>query len=163
METVSDFEDLLRLFLKRKVEYLIIGGLAFIYHAKPRYTKDMDILVGNNIENIHKANKALAEFGCPYLLSSKEKNKILQIGLPPNRIDLMLQIPGVRFESAWKKRIKGYYGKVKVNWIDMDSLIRSKRKLKNPRHKEDVLVLLKVRDLRKGKSRKRRFSQYKIN
>jgi hypothetical protein len=155
METVPDFEDLLNLFLKHKVEYLIIGGLAFIYHAKPRYTKDMDILVGNSIENIHKANKALIEFGCPHLLSPKEKIKILQIGLPPNRIDIMLQIPGVRFKSAWQKRIKGYYGKAKVNWIDIDSLIRSKRNLKNPRHKEDVLVLLKVRNLLKGKSRKK--------
>jgi hypothetical protein len=155
METVSDFEDILLLLLKHKVEYLIIGGLAFIYHAKPRYTKDMDILVGNSIENIHKTNKALAEFGCPHLLSSQEKNKILQIGLPPNRIDIMLQIPGVRFKSAWQKKVKGYYGKARVYWIDIESLIRSKRKLKNPRHKEDVLVLLKVKELLKGNARKR--------
>lgn len=149
METISDFEDILQLLLKHKVEYLIIGGLAFIYHAKPRYTKDMDILVGPGFENIQKTNKALAEFGCPHLLSSKEKNKILQIGLPPNRIDIMLQIPGVRFKSAWQKRVNGYYGKASVYWIDIDSLIRAKRNLKNPRHKEDVLVLLKVKDFLK--------------
>ena len=45
METVQDFEDMLHLLDKHKVRYLIIGGLAFIYHAKPRYTKDMDLWV----------------------------------------------------------------------------------------------------------------------
>ncbi len=43
MDTVKDFEDLLELFESNDVRYLIIGGLAFIYHAKPRYTKDMDL------------------------------------------------------------------------------------------------------------------------
>lgn len=43
MDTVQDFEDLLELLERHEVEYLIIGGLAFIYHAKPRYTKDMNV------------------------------------------------------------------------------------------------------------------------
>lgn len=45
MDTVQDFEDLLELLERFEVRYLIIGGLAFIYHAKPRYTKDMDLWV----------------------------------------------------------------------------------------------------------------------
>lgn len=45
MDTVRDFEDLLELLGRHRVRYLIIGGLAFIYHAKPRYTKDMDLWI----------------------------------------------------------------------------------------------------------------------
>ena len=45
METVQDFEDILFLLNKHGVKYLIVGGLAFIYHAKPRYTTDIDIWI----------------------------------------------------------------------------------------------------------------------
>jgi len=148
MDTVPDFEDMLYLLEKHKVKYLIIGGLAFIYHAKPRYTKDMDLLVGPSPNNIKRTNAALVEFGSPFLLNEKDLEKILQIGLPPNRIDIMLKIPGVLFASAWKKRVMGYYGKIKVNWIDIDSLIRAKRNLPHPRHQEDVRILLQVKKLR---------------
>ena len=148
MDTVPDFEDILYLLEKHKVKYLIIGGLAFIYHAKPRYTKDMDLLVGPSPNNIKQANAALAEFGSPFLLNNKDIKNILQIGLPPNRIDILLKIPGVLFDSAWEKRVAGYYGKTKVNWIDIDSLIRAKKNLPHPRHQEDVRILLQVKKLR---------------
>ena len=59
METIKDFEDILLLLDKYKVKYLIIGGLAFIYHAKQRYTKDMDIWIEFTDENIENANSAL--------------------------------------------------------------------------------------------------------
>jgi hypothetical protein len=39
LDTVQDFEDLLAIFERHEVRHLIIGGLAFIYHAKPRYTE----------------------------------------------------------------------------------------------------------------------------
>jgi hypothetical protein len=75
MEAVQDFEDILTLFGKYKVRYLIIGGLAFIYHAKPRYTKDIDLWVDPSPGNILKANKALQEFGSPYLLDCNKPNE----------------------------------------------------------------------------------------
>jgi hypothetical protein len=149
MDTIPDFEDMLYLLEKHKVKYLIIGGLAFIYHAKPRYTKDMDLFVGPSPNNIQRANAALREFGSPLLLNENDIENILQIGLPPNRIDILVKIPGVLFDSAWKKRVMGYYGKTKVNWIDIDSLIRSKRNLPHPRHREDVRILQQVKKLRK--------------
>ncbi len=63
METIQDFEDILALLEKHKVRYLIIGGLAFIYHAKPRYTKDINIWIERTPTNIDRINKVLAEFG----------------------------------------------------------------------------------------------------
>ena len=136
---------MLQLLNEHEVEYLIIGGLAFIYHAKPRYTKDIDIWIGPAADNIARANRALQEFGSPFLIEPDDPDQIVQIGIAPDRIDLMLTIPGVRFETAWRKRILDNYGNVATNWMDIDSLIRSKRRIDNPRHQEDVRVLLEVK------------------
>ncbi len=149
METIQDFEDMLCLLHKHNVRYLIIGGLAFIYHAKPRYTKDMDLWICPTQENIKNANQALTEFGSPVLFSCDNLDEIVQIGMAPDRIDLLLNVRGVCFGTAWSNRIRDFYGKVKANWIDVESLIRAKRLIDNPRHQEDVRVLLDVKRLRK--------------
>lgn len=145
METIQDFEDMLRLLQKHGVRYLIIGGLAFIYHAKPRYTKDMDLWVDPERENVRLANRALAEFGSPISLHPEKVKEILQLGVAPDRIDILRHIPGARFETVWKKRITASYGKVSANWIDLDSLIRIKSRIDTPRHQEDVHVLRQVK------------------
>lgn len=148
METIRDFEDMLFLLEKHKVRYLIVGGLAFIFHAKPRYTKDIDIWVDSDPENMESVNKALSEFGSPYLISLPVNIKeILQLGIAPNRIDILFNIQGLSFDKVWGKKIRSTYGEVITNWIDIDSLILAKQSIDSPRHKEDVRVLLKVKEL----------------
>lgn len=153
METILDFEDLLQILGKHLARYLIIGGLAFIYHAKPRYTKDMDIWIDPSKENVKRANKALAEFGSPYLLNPDAGEEILQLGVAPDRIDLLRAIKGVKFATAWKNRIRGKYGKANANWIDLNSLLRIKSRIDHPRHQDDVRVL---REVKRRLKRKRR-------
>jgi hypothetical protein len=149
MDAVPDFEDLLRLLRRHDVRYLVIGGLAFIYHARPRYTKDMDLWIDPSPGNVKRANAALTEFGSPHLLVVDEPEEILQIGLPPNRIDLLRVVEGPRFDRAWRRRIKGKYGRADANWIDLDCLIDVKSRIDDPRHQRDVRDLEKVRALRK--------------
>jgi hypothetical protein len=149
VETIQDFEDLLYLLEKHRVRYLIIGGLAFIYHAKPRYTKDMDIWIDAGVDNVKRANIALAEFGSPHLLDPDAGEEILQLGVAPDRIDLLRAIKGARFSTAWKSRIRGKYGKATAYWIDLNSLVRIKSRIDHPRHQEDVRVLREVRRRRK--------------
>jgi hypothetical protein len=150
MDTVKDFEDILFSFKKHRVQYLIIGGLAFIFHAKPRYTKDIDIWVMSEDTNIKKANRALEEFGSPVFISLPVKSEeIVQLGVAPNRIDILLTLPGMHFQTAWRKRIKSPYGSVAANWIDLDSLIKIKKSIKHPRHAEDVRVLMQVKRLKR--------------
>lgn len=151
MDTVQDFEDLLHMLEKHAVRYLIIGGLAFIYHAKPRYTKDMDLWIDPAAENVNHANKALAEFGSPHLLEHQNRREILQLGVAPDRIDLLRHIPGVQFKTAWKNRVRGRYGRIEANWIGLNDLIRIKRRIDHPRHQEDVRVLREVMKLLKHK------------
>ena len=145
MDTSLDFEDMLRLLVKHRVRYLIVGGLAVILHSKPRYTKDMDIWVEPSPGNIARANRALAEFASPFFFDAKQPDQVVQIGVAPNRIDLLARIEGVRFGTAWKKRVRHAYGDARANWIDLDSLLRNKRRLQGPRHQEDVRLLEQVK------------------
>ena len=148
MDTIHDFEDMLELLDRHRVRYLIIGGLAFIYHAKPRYTKDMDLWLDAEPENVERANIALSEFGSPQLLDSDDRDEILQLGAGPNRIDLLRETVDLEFAEAWDRRIEGTYGRARANWIDLDSLIAIKSRIDHPRHREDVRILRLVRDRR---------------
>jgi len=154
LDAITDFEDMLDLLDKQGVRYLIIGGLAFIYHAKPRYTKGMDLWIEPSEENVSRGNRALAEFGSPCLLDASKPETILQLGLPPDRIDFFLHIDGPTFEAAWQKRIQSSYGRAKANWIDLDSLISIKTRIDTPRHQEDVRVLSEVRNRQRSKTHK---------
>ena len=90
MDVVHDFEDILDLFDRHGVRYLIVGGLAFIYHAKPRYTKDIDVWSEPERENLIRANRALDE--------------VLQIGVAPNRIDIPNGSAVLEQNSCWPHR-----------------------------------------------------------
>jgi hypothetical protein len=150
METIRDFEDMLDLLHQHEARYLVIGGLAFIYHAKPRYTKDMDLWIGPAEANLQRANQALAEFGSPTLFEFNNPKQILQMGVAPNRIDLILDAGELDFENAWTRRIEGAYGDAPVNWVDIDTLIEMKSRIQEPRHQDDVRVLKQVKRLRDG-------------
>lgn len=150
MDTIRDFEDMLELLDRHQVRYLIIGGLAFIYHAKPRYTKDMDLWLDSEPENVRRANAALSDFGSPRLLDPDDPKEILQIGAAPNRIDLIRDVGEIEFASAWPRRIDSRYGRARAQWIDLDSLIAIKSQIDHPRHREDARVLQLVRQRKKS-------------
>ncbi|MBN1356548.1 hypothetical protein JXA40_09845 [bacterium] len=151
METIRDFEDLLMLFARQDVRYLIIGGLAFIYHAKPRYTKDMDLWIDPQEENVIRANHALTEFGSLFLLDHTRRTEITQLGIAPNRIDLLLEVEPLIFDIAWQRRIVGRYGESPANWIDIDSLITIKQNIDKPKHREDARILMMVKEMNRKK------------
>jgi len=144
MSMVPDFEDMLTLMHRHGVRYLVVGGLAFIYHAKPRYTKDIDLWLAADDVNVERANQALADFGSPALLDPGRDDQILQIGVEPNRIDLLRNLTGADFESAWKRRIPSTYGSAPANWIHIEDLLSIKESINAPRHQEDARVLREV-------------------
>jgi plasmid maintenance system antidote protein VapI len=148
MDAVQDFEDILNLFARHRVRYLIVGGLAFIYHAKPRYTKDIDLWIDADPENVGRANRALEEFGSPSLMTVEDPDEILQLGVAPNRIDILRETIELSFSEAWTRRIESHYGTAPANWIDLDSLLKIKSAIDHPRHQEDARILRAVRDRR---------------
>ena len=105
----QDFKELLSAFNAGKVRYLIVGGYAVSFHAQPRATKDLDILIGADAENSKAVFAALAKFGAPVAgLSAKdfaEPDNFFRMGTPPVMIDIMPKISGVEFEEAWRRRV----------------------------------------------------------
>lgn len=149
VEAIQDFEDLLDLFERHSVRYLIIGGMAFIFHAKPRFTKDIDLWLAPEPENVARANAALAEFGSPHLLDLAKDDEILQLGVAPNRIDLLREAAPVVFDEAWARRVDGQYGRAVARWVSLEDLLAIKEHIDHPRHREDARVLRMVLERRR--------------
>jgi hypothetical protein len=149
VDAIQDFEDFLELLDRHGVRYLIIGGLAFIYHAKPRFTKDIDVWLDPGRDNLARANAALADFGSPHLLNLSDEDEILQIGVAPNRIDLLREAAPLAFEDAWRRRVEGNYGRARARWIAIEDLLAIKERIDHPRHQEDARVLRLVLERRR--------------
>ena len=131
MEVQKDFRELLELFNTHKVEYLIVGGYALAFHGVPRYTGDIDIFVKPDTENALRILKALDEFGFGSLDLKEEDfrspNKVVQLGYPPVRIDIMTSISGLSWDEAYAELDKGKYGNVPVYYIGLNHYILNKR------------------------------------
>lgn len=131
MEVNSDFKDLLQALNDAKARYLIVGGVALAYHAKPRFTRDLDIWVEASKTNASRVYSALANFGAPLnnLTQSELEHPelVFQIGIDPLRVDILTSITGVDFDEAWQDRSSGSYGDVPVFIIGRAQLIKNKR------------------------------------
>ena len=141
----KDFEELFASFNARSVKALIVGGYAFAFHAKPRYTKDLDIFIEPTAGNASSVIEALADFGFGGLgLKAADfvpPGNIIQLGVPPNRVDLITVIDGVSFEEAWAGRAAGRYGEQPVFYIGRAELIRNKRASGRPSDLGDLEAL----------------------
>ena len=146
MKTEKDYEEFLESLNKHDVGYCIIGAFALAFHARPRYTKDLDILVKPTTENAKKLLTALDEFGFGSLNLAVEDfatpGNIIQLGYEPVRIDIITSIKGLEFDGIWESRVQGSYGKQTVNFIDRQNLIRSKKLSNRAQDKADLELLL---------------------
>lgn len=137
-----DFSDLLSALHGANARYLLVGGYAFSFHAEPRATKDFDIWVEPTEENARAVWQALAKFGAPMselaITDFARPGMVVQIGVPPNRIDLVTSIDGVTFEEAWLGRVVTAYGDVPLTIIGLAELIKNKRSVGRPQDLADV-------------------------
>ncbi|MGH9606126.1 MAG: DUF6036 family nucleotidyltransferase [Terracidiphilus sp.] len=148
----KDFKDLLRALNANAAKYLIIGGHAFGVHLEPRTTKVLDLFIRSDAENAKAVFRALAHFGAPLQGISEADfvdGTFFQIGVPPDRIDILQRIEGVSFEEAWANRVEGLIdGEVPAFVISKDDLIRNK--LATGRE-QDLLDVKKLRALSRKK------------
>jgi len=142
----KDYAGLLKLFNKNKVRYCIVGAYAVAFYARPRYTKDIDILVEPEIKNALRIIRSLQEFGFKSLgLTEKDfsqKNRIIQLGYEPLRIDILTSIDGCTFKEVWKNKKTSRYGRQKVFFIGIAELIKNKKASKRKQDKVDLDILL---------------------
>lgn len=144
----SDFTDLLKIFRKFKVKYLVIGGYAFIQYAEPRYTKDLDLWISTDRENAVSVFSALKSFGAPLTdlteADFSEEGYFYQMGMPPMRVDILMGVPGLDFENAWKNRIEIDFDGLTVPFISKQDLILTKIASGRPQDLFDADLLSKM-------------------
>ena len=130
-----------------QVKYLVIGGYAVAVHGHPRYTKDIDIWIEISEENAQKLVTALTQFGFESLGVTSEDfqtpDQIIQLGYPPNRIDLITNPDGIDFQTCYDSKIEVTLNDVLVKFINLDNL--KKNKLASGRL-QDLADLEKLQD-----------------
>jgi Nucleotidyl transferase of unknown function (DUF2204) len=145
MEIQPDFRDLLELFNSHKVKYIVVGGYALAFHGAPRYTGDIDIFVLPDAINAGRIMSALEEFGFGSVgLSAtdfKKSGQIIQLGVPPVRIDIITSIAGVSWDEAVSDRVSGKYGEIRVHYIGRKQLIVNKRAVGRKKDLADLEAL----------------------
>ena len=145
MEVQQDFNELLKLFNARKVEYVIIGAYALAFHGAPRYTGDIDVLVKPEQDNARKVLNALNDFGFTGLdLSSDDfsfPGNVVQLGVQPERIDIVTSITGLTWEQIAANRVSGVYGDIPVYYIGKKDFIANKKALGSHKDLADIEAL----------------------
>jgi len=132
MMTLSkDLREFIESLNSHKVEYLIVGAYALAYHGSPRYTGDVDFFVRPTVDNAQRIETVLRAFGFASLgLTARdfeERYQVVQLGHPPNRIDLTTGLTGVSFEEAWQAREAAELDGLPVHFIGRREFVKNKR------------------------------------
>lgn len=145
MAVNPDFEDLFAAFNAADVRYLVVGAYAVTFHARPRFTKDLDVWVDPDPRNAARVYRALTAFGAPLESVSEsdftDANLVFQLGVAPNRIDIVMGIEAVAFPDAWSRRVEARYGAHAIHVISRQDLITNKRAVGRQRDQEDLRAL----------------------
>jgi hypothetical protein len=132
----QDFRDLFAALNDAGARYLLVGGYALAVHAVPRFTKDIDVWVEPAADNAARVIAALQTFGAPLQDVSESDfaspGIVFQMGMPPNRIDIVTSIEGVRFDEAWPDRVQASYGDQSISVIGRRHMILNKRAVGRP-------------------------------
>jgi len=143
MEEYQDFEEFIKLLIDKKVEYLIVGGFAVTFHSREKFTQDIDIWIKKTKSNARRIFSALKEFGFGNIeLNEKDFLKpgfVLQLGYPPNRIDIMTDLEGIKFTDAFKHSKPGIiFKKLEVRYLSYNDLMKNKKMVGRPNDLFDI-------------------------
>jgi hypothetical protein len=131
MDIQPDFRELLASFNAHEVEYLVVGGFALAFHGAPRFTGDLDLFVRPDPANARKVLAALAAFGFGDLGLTLDDflrdDSVVQLGVPPVRVDLLTSLSGVTWEDASRRCAPGELGGMAVAFIGRDEFVANKR------------------------------------
>jgi len=145
VEVQQDFRELLELFNAHKVEYLIVGAYALALHGAPRFTGDLDILIKPEEGNALRIIAALDKFGFSSLnLSTTDLEKpdtIIQLGIPPVRIDIITSLTAVSWDEAFRGKVEGLLGDVCVYYLGRDQYVTNKKAIGRNKDMADLEAL----------------------
>jgi hypothetical protein len=143
----DDFLDMLAVLLEAGARFLVVGAHAMAVHGVPRATGDLDIWIPLDSANAERVWKAIVQFGAPVESLGVSKDDfvapgtVVQIGLPPRRIDILTELTGVEFESAWGARVVHKVGVLDVPFMDRNTLLQNKRATARTKDLADIEAL----------------------
>jgi Nucleotidyl transferase of unknown function (DUF2204) len=144
----ADLKEFIALLNSHGVEYILVGGHAVAYHGHPRFTGDIDFLIRATEVNAERVLAVLEDFGFGSVGIEKsdllKSGQVIQLGQPPNRIDLLTSISAVDFDSAWQSRIQTAIDDQPVNILGWEALLRNKRASARQKDLADVEKLLAI-------------------
>jgi hypothetical protein len=144
MYLTQDYQDIIELFNKHNVRFLIAGAYAMSKVGYSRSTYDIDLWVDKTTDNAINIYNALAEFGVPFEIEPDnflEPNSVLQIGIEPNRIDILTDIDGLTFDDAWSNKEVASFGIIEAYTLEIHDLIKNKKASNRPKDKLDLVQL----------------------
>jgi len=148
MDLHPDFRDLLAEFVRARVSFVVLGGYAVGHHAKPRATKDLDVLVSGAGDNLERVGRALEAFGAPpnVVLAARnlQPTEVVYLGVEPVRIDILRTADGIDTEAVIPRHVEAKLGDLVVPVIALDDLIANKRAAGRPQDLADVALLERV-------------------
>jgi hypothetical protein len=141
----SDFKEFAELLNSNQVDYLVVGGYALAAYGHPRYTGDLDLWIGTNAVNAVRVLNALAQFGFGSRGIQRQNlvvpNRVIQMGFPPSRIDLLTSIDGFDFSECSERRMTVALDGVLLNFISVDDFKINKRAVGRHQDLADVDAL----------------------
>lgn len=147
MSLPKDWKEFLQLLNARGAEYVVVGAFALAFHSEPRFTGDLDILIRRTPENAARVIATLRAFGFASLAITSEdllwEGRVIQLGIRPNRIDLLNSLSGVDAEVVWQKRTPGDLDGVPLHYIDLESFRINKLAAGRDKDLEDLRRLEK--------------------
>jgi len=129
MNLPKDFSEFIALLNEKNVRYLLVGGYAVAYHSRPKLTEDIDFWIEPTTDNANKMVSVMSDFGFASLAQEDflKANQVIQLGYPPLRIDLLMSIAGLDFESAFSRCVIVELEGLKIPLLSVNDLIVNKK------------------------------------
>lgn len=147
-EMTEDWFDVLVALLAAHARFMVVGAHAMAVHGVPRATQDLDVWIEATDENAERVWHALVDFGAPLedlgitAADFVRPGTVIQLGLAPNRIDVLTGISGVAdFEAAWADRVDHEIDGRAIPFLGRDALITNKRATGRLRDLADIEAL----------------------
>jgi hypothetical protein len=148
MELNRDFSEFIASCAVHDVRFLIVGGYAVAAHGHPRFTKDLDVWIWVDEQNAHRLVSALDDFGFGSLgltpADFLEEGIVVQLGYPPQRIDIITKVDGVEFGPCWDRRTEIEIGGRHVPFISADDLLANKKASGRPQDIADMAAIAEL-------------------
>lgn len=145
MNLSNDCKEFIALLRSEGVDFLVVGAAALAAHGRPRYTGDIDLWIRCDEQTSRRMERVLARFGFGSTglkaADFAEPDKVIQLGVAPNRVDILTGLTGLEFDAAWNKRTELPLDDHTLPFLDKESLRANKRATGRPQDLADLEAL----------------------